>query len=466
MQFTSIVFIIFYIIILALVRITPVPARRYVILAANLVFYLSAGPWGGLFLAGVAVLSYFAGIMAVRYRSCTHPERAIMCMSVGAILLLWIYHCTGAYYPVGLSFYTLMAVGYVADVISGRAEPVTDFIDYFLSLSFFPVIVSGPIEKISGLASQMAQIRQDGAGPQQADDKGEHFVCCFLMVLWGLLEKIAISDMAGLLVGRIFDDDSAHSWAAIAIATVIYAFQLYADFDGYSNIAFGCAGMLGLKIGHNFRQPYLAVNVADFWRRWHISLSGWLRDYIYIPLGGSRCSRLRKNINVIVTFAVSGLWHGTGLNYLVWGMLHGIYQVIGSRRKAEDMKPAGSLACIVITFVQVDLAWFFFRAGSLGNAVNMIVNACTGTGNAPAEVLGEFSGTGLRQIHFVYMITAFVMLIITDLARNRNSDLYGRYRKLHIVIRWICCYALMLWIIFAALSVMGMDVSRFIYGQF
>ena len=448
MQFTSVAFLIFYIIVLALIRIVPRTVRKYVLLVANIIFYLSSGPVGGAFLLGVAVLAYAAGIFFEN----RHPGPVPACLlGIVPIVLMFAYHMTGAFYPMGFSFYTLMAMGYIADVMTGKCKPIRRFTDLFICLSFFPVIVSGPIEKLQDISAQLDD-------PHESD-----FTYSFLLILWGLLEKISISNIAGLLVGEVFDHYDSHSWPAIMIATVIYAFQLYADFDGYSNIAFGCAGLLGINIRRNFRQPYLSEGVRDFWRRWHISLSEWLRDYVYIPLGGSRKGNVRKQLNVLITFAVSGLWHGAGLNFLVWGVLHGIYQICENLSKHHIKN---RVVKIVLTFIAVDFAWFFFRAGSLSAAVGMLGRIGAGMSISPVSVLKEFAASGVNSIHLMYLMAAFAVLIITDVMRNKGIKMYETYSRLPVAVRWIACYIVIFWIILASLSIMSMDISGFIYGSF
>ncbi len=448
MQLTSVVFLIFYIIVLALTRIVPRRIRKYVLLIANIIFYLSSGPVGGVFLLGVAAVAFSLGIFFENRR----PGPVSVCLlGIVPIVLMFAYHMTGAFYPLGFSFYTLMAIGYIADVMTGKCKPVRRFSDLFICLSFFPVIVSGPIEKLQDISAQLDD-------PRESD-----FTYSFLLILWGLLEKVSISNIAGLLVGEVFDHYDSHSWAAIMAATVIYAFQLYADFDGYSNIAFGCAGLLGINIKRNFRQPYLAEGVRDFWRRWHISLSEWLRDYIYIPLGGSRKGNVRKQLNVLITFAISGLWHGAGFNFLVWGLLHGIYQIIENLSKHHIKN---RIVRIVLTFAAVDLAWFFFRARDLSSAVGMLKRFGSGMSISPVSVLSEFASSGLNYIHIMYLLAAFAVLVITDVMRNKGVKIYEMYLRLPTVIRWAACYIVIFWIILASLSVMSMDISGFIYGSF
>ncbi|MCR4754890.1 MAG: hypothetical protein K5868_05070 [Lachnospiraceae bacterium] len=450
------------------------PVKKIIIIAANILFCMWHGAVGCLILVSAAIISY--GIALIIEKKKLSFGLVGPFIGIIAILLMYLYHLSGAYYPIGFSFYMLMAVGYIIDVSNEKTPAVHSFPDYFLSLGFFPILVSGPIEKIQDLSVQFKSI---------GDKKitSERFVYSFLMILWGLVEKVAISNIMGIIVTEVFGNYTAYTWPAVVFATVLFAFQLYADFDGYSNIAFGFAGMIGIDIHRNFKQPYLSESVKEFWRRWHISLSTWLKDYVYIPLGGSRKGIVRKYINLMVTFAVSGLWHGTGLNFLVWGLLHGIFQVIEdmlTRGHSIDRTTGGETVIkttsqklrtvsvkkifhMILTFIAVDFAWFFFRAGSMRDALNMLAMFGRGTS---FSISGLIRGVGLDVFNLIYMMVPFIVLIVTDVLRKRGSNIYKTYAKLPVVIRWILCYAAMFWIIFSWLSVRKFNISGFIYGNF
>lgn len=479
MEFTSVLFLVFFAITLMGVRFAPAGLKKYILIIANLIFYLTNGIVGCTVLIGISVICYFAGILLTGKAAESRLGKIIVpCISIGTIGLLLLLHITKVYYPLGLSFYSLMAVGYVIDVYMGKTEPVKKYPDLFLVLSFFPIIQSGPIEKTQNIVTQLKKYEDEPHDREYFDNY--HFV----LILWGFLEKIAVSNIAGILVGEIFDNYANHSGISIILATILYAFQLYADFDGYSNIALGTAGLLGISITRNFKQPYLSSSVKEFWRRWHISLSTWLKDYVYIPLGGSRCSSFRKYFNLFITFIVSGIWHGTGVNFLIWGALHGLFQIIedaiGARKKLlhsenRKSKPAG----IIKTFILVDFAWFFFRAGSLSNVIGLLgrfkgISVCP---QGLSGLLNEFGEAGLNSIHLIYMIAALLLLIVIDIIENTFSNKEGMIlsdriylidiiAKLPMLVRWIICYGLIFWIILAGLSVMSMDLSGFIYGQF
>ncbi|MCR4990914.1 MAG: MBOAT family protein [Lachnospiraceae bacterium] len=458
--------------------------RKYVLIIVNIAFYLLFGLKGGLFLLGVAVASYGISLLIGNRdpgEASTPRSYVVLLIGIGIVLAQYLYHQSGAYYPVGFSFYSLMAAGYLIDVYQGKIKPVKNFGTFFLCLSFFPLIISGPIEKIQHIQEQIENpvIHTD-------EDMEMKF---FLMILYGLLEKTSIANIAELLVREVFNNYQSHSGLAIVIATIVFGIQLYADFDGYSNIARGTAGLLGIDIIQNFKQPYFSTSVKEFWRRWHISLSTWLKDYVYIPLGGSRCGGIRKNLNVMITFLVSGLWHGVGLNYVVWGLLHGVYQVIeGTGVNAGDnrsnkipkierntdisantgstLRSTGliNIFRMIWTFILVDFAWFFFRAASLSDAVGMIKRF--GANDVNIGLIEEFTPSGFVDVHLFYMLLGIVTMTLVDVLRYKKTDLYVIYKRSPIVVRWAFLYGIIFWIIVAFLTTSRFKMAGFIYGNF
>ena len=222
--------------------------------------------------------------------------------------------------PIGISFFTFQALGYIWDVYYKRIRAEKDFLIYALFVSFFPSILSGPINKASLIIPQLKKIR-----PYFDYNKA---VGGLKILLWGMFMKVVVADRVGLYVDTVFPRYMHFTGLSCFTASLLYTVQIYADFGGYSLMAIGVGKLLGFELTENFRRPYFAVSVTDFWHRWHISLSTWLKDYIYIPLGGSRCSKLRNYWNIFVTFLVSGIWHGANWTFIVWGCMHGICQII------------------------------------------------------------------------------------------------------------------------------------------
>ena len=268
--------------------------------------------------------------------------------------------------PVGISFFTFQAVGYLFDVYYKRIEAEKSFTDYVLFVSFFPQIASGPISKASELLPQIKNPRPFRYAQGVAGLK---------LLLWGMFLKTVIADRMGMYVDSIYPEYIHYSGKICLLGSFFYSIQIYADFAGYSFMAMGVAKTLGFDLINNFRRPYFSVSVTDFWRRWHISLSRWLKDYVYIPMGGSRCSRRRNYWNIFVTFLVSGIWHGANWTFIVWGMIHGLAQII--EKALNWQRYTGHSAFVktvkvLATFMVVNFAWIFFRMPTLHDACGLI----------------------------------------------------------------------------------------------
>lgn len=275
--------------------------------------------------------------------------------------------------PVGISFYTFQALGYIIDVYRGNTEAEKNIIRYALFVSFFPQLVAGPIERSGNLLRQIKDIKSIQLRNAQRIISG------VILMIWGFFVKMVIADRLAILVDTVFNDYQMYGSTELCLAAIGFAIQIYCDFSGYSFIAIGAAKIMGFSLMENFCAPYFAVSVKDFWNRWHISLSSWFKDYLYIPLGGSRKGIIRKLFNKIVVFSVSGLWHGADWSYAAWGGIHGIYQVLGDVMglcKEKILKKmhiktqcfSWKLLRMAVTFVLVDFAWIFFRADSIKDA--------------------------------------------------------------------------------------------------
>ncbi len=268
--------------------------------------------------------------------------------------------------PVGISFFTFQAVGYLLDVYHGRFEAENNFLDYALFISFFPSILSGPINKASLVLPQIKNLR--------AYFDYEKAVEGLKMLLWGMFIKVVVADRVSLYVNTVLDNYMNYTGISCFVASIMFTIQIYADFAGYSLMAIGVGKTLGFELTENFRRPYFSVSVTDFWRRWHISLSTWLKDYVYIPLGGSRCSKLRNYWNILVTFLVSGIWHGANWTFIIWGIWHGVFQIIEKVLGQQKCEYGwfGKAIKIFVTFMLVNFAWIFFRMPTLTDACGVI----------------------------------------------------------------------------------------------
>jgi alginate O-acetyltransferase complex protein AlgI len=268
--------------------------------------------------------------------------------------------------PPGISFYTFQEVAYIVDVYQGKQQPSRSLVDYALFISLFPHLIAGPIQRPSHLLPQVQR-------PREFDSR--KFFNGLMLILSGLFRKCVIADNCALLANAVFAGQLGHDCFSLLIGVYAFAWQIYGDFSGYSDLARGSAQLLGFHFMLNFRQPYLASSLQDFWRRWHISLSTWLRDYIYIPLGGNRRGELRTYINLLITMLLGGLWHGANWTFVVWGGVHGVWLAMERFFKAflkrRDEVPFG-WAGRVLTLGVVGFAWVFFRAPSVSQAVTML----------------------------------------------------------------------------------------------
>lgn len=273
--------------------------------------------------------------------------------------------------PVGISFYTFQALGYTIDVYRGDIAAEKSFVNYALFVSFFPQLVAGPIERSGNILHQLREEHRF---------QFENIRDGVLPVLWGLTKKILLADNLAVIVNAVYNAPQSRTGAELWLATAAFAVQIYCDFSAYSDIARGSAKMLGFTLMENFRCPYLAESIPDFWRRWHISLSTWFQDYLYFPLGGSRCKKWRHLLNLLIVFLVSGLWHGAALTFVAWGLLNGVYQVLSVltrnlRKRLREKLPLQENSVILrawrilVTFVLTCLAWVLFRANTLTDAL-------------------------------------------------------------------------------------------------
>ncbi|MBO3116909.1 MBOAT family protein [Winogradskyella sp. DF17] len=272
--------------------------------------------------------------------------------------------------PVGISFYTFQTMSYTIDIYRGKMKSTDNLLEFMTFVSFFPQLVAGPIERASHLLPQFGKKREFDLFEFKEGAK---------QALWGLFKKIVIADNCAFYANQIFENSESYPGSVLVIGVVLFAFQIYGDFSGYSDIAIGISRMMGIDLMQNFKSPYLAENIQDFWRRWHISLSTWFRDYVYIPLGGSKVdSSIRRSMNIIITFTVSGFWHGANWTFIIWGFLHSLFYFIqtGYSKNMKSVKILPSklvqIFNVLITFIAVTFAWIFFRAESFNHAMDYI----------------------------------------------------------------------------------------------
>lgn len=345
--------------------------------------------------------------------------------------------------PVGISFFTFQAVGYMLDVYHGRIKAERNIIDYVLFVSFFPQIASGPISKASEL---LPQIKRERTFNYNQAVSGLRYL------LWGMFLKVALADRAGIYVDTVFSEYAKFSGAGCFLGSLLYSVQIYADFAGYSLMAVGLGKTLGFDLINNFKRPYFSVSITDFWRRWHISLSRWLKDYVYIPMGGSRCSKVRNYWNIFVTFLVSGIWHGANWTFIVWGILHGVCQIIEKALgwNKKDYMGLARFGRILLTFLIVTIAWTIFRSPSIEETFGYFARYSSTSGQLIAE------GSTLVYT-FIALMPLVFFEVISEFFPATYSKLYGKQW-----LRWTAYIG-----IFTLLILIGVfDGSSFIYVSF
>ena len=497
MEFNSINFMIFFPVVLALYFVIPKALRQIWLLAASYYFYMSWNARYALLIAASTLITYVSGIAIERYRDSGRTGRRLTvlfsCLGINLGILLFfkygnfliasldrgleLLHMGSVdqrfYFllPVGISFYTFQALGYTIDVYRGDVRAETNLIRYALFVSFFPQLVAGPIERSKNLLSQMQNIAEIKLWNARRVTSGT------ILMIWGFFVKMVIADRAAVLVNTVFDNYRMYGSTELVLAAVFFALQIYCDFGSYSLIAIGAAKIMGFELMENFNTPYFACSIREFWSRWHISLSTWFRDYLYIPLGGNRRGRARKAANIMIVFLASGLWHGADWSYVVWGGIHGAYQVIGdylaSFREKCIRKLRVNTACFswkflqtAVTFILVVFAWIFFRADSIGDALQYIRRIWV---RPTPWVLfnGEIFTLGLDRPEMNILLVSICMLGLVDLVRYRKKmtlDVFLMQQNLWF--RGGIMIGLVVLIFVCGKYGVGFDPQQFIYFQF
>lgn len=471
MVFNSLEFIIFFLIVAigsyAFNR--KVQIRNIWLLISSYYFYMNLKPVYGLLLLAISLITYFCGLFLEKPLDGKKKRITItICLvlvffslfifkyynfvneSVFSILSIlgirWNVQNLSLLLPIGISFFTFQAAGYVIDVYRGTTKAEHNIITYLLFVSFFPVILSGPIQRSKTLLPQLKE---------QHTLQYDKIVCGLKMMLWGFFMKLCVADRLGTYVDSIFNNIEQHNGCSFLIASVFYTIQIYADFAGYSLTAIGCAKTIGFSLPENFKRPYFSTSIKEFWKRWHIALSSWFMEYLYFPLGGSRVKYVRYLLNLMIVFLVSGLWHGASWTFVVWGALHGFYQVVEAITKklfgCHDYKHWLSRGFrMIFVFLLVNFAWIFFRLPSLHDSFFVIKNIVTNLGMpyiAPMPML--------------FGLLSFVILLIKDVI----DEYYPHIKVLNsdrICISLPVCILLTIYIMLFGV----LDSSQFIYFQF
>lgn len=367
--------------------------------------------------------------------------------------------------PVGISFYIFQALGYLVDVYRGETKAEKNFLKYALFVSFFPQLVAGPIERSKNLLEQINQT--------QKFDFEKMRDGIFLMV-WGYFLKLVIADRIAIFVDTVYGNIDTFGGSYLIVATALFAIQIYCDFAGYSVIAMGTAKLLGFSLMENFAAPYLSSSVTEFWRRWHISLSSWFKDYLYIPLGGNRKGKIKKYRNILLVFLLSGLWHGASWTYVIWGGLNGVYQVLedilkrgtNNHSRGSFVKTiAGKLLRMGITFILVDFTWIFFRAENIGQAFDAIRSMLT-VHNLGDILSSSLFDAGLSKRNLLILFAALCILLLADICKYNNICVRAVIQKQNYFVRTIVLIVSILFIFIFGIWGSGYDAAGFIYFQF
>lgn len=482
MGFLSLRYFLFFPVVAVCYFLLPQKGRNVWLLLASWFFYLCAGPRYFVFLLGAILLTYAAGLLLAKGKKAwVLALTLIVCIGalflfkyLGFALSLLERALTAAglsfqspalslLLPAGISFYLFEAMGYVIDVYQGRQQAERNFITYALFLSFFPSLLSGPIGRAPKLLPQFKE---------EHHPDYDRALTALLRFLWGAFKKLMIADRIAILVNTVYAAPGQFGSLQLFAAAAGFSFQIYCDFSAYSDMAVASAEFMGFTLTQNFRVPYLARSIRDFWRRWHISLSTWFRDYLYFPLGGSRKGRARAFLNVLIVFAVSGLWHGAALTFVVWGTLNGVYQVIGDltsplRRKVKaflHVKPDGKLETVVsiaFTFLLSTAAWVFFKAGSLGQAASILSGIVTSP-----PLISAVSAMGLGKKEWLALAVSGLVLVFADIAEERGHTIAGFVRSRQGVLWPAAALLLLVAVMIFGVYGTGYDAQSFIYFKF
>lgn len=496
MLFNSLDFLIFFPVVTLLYFLIPPKTRYIFLLAASYCFYMGWDPRYALLMLLSTAITYLSGVLIARADRIPVPQvrqrkkklwvglsfcsnLAILCTF--KYLAFFLRNLTGVLglvgvtfrapaidllLPVGISFYTFQALGYTMDVYRGDIDAEPNFFRYALFVSFFPQLVAGPIERSGSLLKQLrVDQRFDGLRARAG----------LARMGWGLFQKVVVADRLAMLVDTVYNNPAGQPGSAVALATVFFCFQIYCDFGGYSNIAIGAAQVMGIRLMENFRQPFLARSIQDFWRRWHISLSTWFRDYLYFPLGGNRKGTWRAVLNNMIVFLVSGLWHGAGWHFILWGGLHGLYQAVGRltlplrrglRRVlhiSED-GPLYRLTAWLLTFFLVAFAFLLFRANSMPDALLLIRSLFFDFRPDALWGNGIFQ-LGLDRQDFTVAVIAVLVLVLSDLLQERRP-MGPVLERQCLMLRWALYLLLIFSILIFGIYGPGYDPAAFIYFAF
>lgn len=461
MLFQSFQFIVFLFFVFIIYWRLPQKFRWGFMLSCGYFFYMLWDVRYMLLLMLVTLVTYYAGIVLEKSNAGLRKGLFVLCciFETGILIVFKILNLfqESVIIPVGISFYMFQTLGYVADVYMGRIKAEKHLGYYAESVAFFPILLSGPIERIPNLTSQFRK---------NAPFSYETGCRAFELILFGYFKKLIVADSLAVYVDKIYENVYAYSGLALLGAVILYSIEIYCDFSGYSDIATGVAGLFGIRVCRNFQRPYLAESIVDFWKRWHISLTNWFRDYVYIPLGGNRVSKGKRDRNIMITFLLSGLWHGIGWNFAGWGFLHGGLQIIGRKRKDKRKRTEGLAVWNRIkVFIVVSMLWVLFRSSSLAEAWYVLSHCLHGILRGRAYL--ESGGMPGMIFTVQNVMVLFFIFIIFLLDWKEEKHIADREQSICLQSFWGRSFvvALLTVSIFYYMRY-GTDGSAFIYFQF
>ena len=361
--------------------------------------------------------------------------------------------------PMGITYYSFKSVGYLIDVAKGKISAERNFCKYALFVSFFSEILIGPIDRGDNLLKQLSKKLPFDF---EAIKRG------VLLLSWGYFQKMVIADRISVYVNSVYDDVNVYAGAPVLVAVLLYSMQIYTDFAGCTNIARGVGYMLGFEIPHNFKQPYLAGNIAQFWGSWHMSLTNWFRDYVYIPLGGNRKGKVRKQINTMIVFFLSGIWHGNGLQFVLWGVLNGFLQIIGDYKKRVEQKlqiKSTKILNIIGTYLLISFTWIFFRAPSIREGVR-VIQAMFVNWSVKDLFSASIYDFALSSKNWYLLIVLLLLVLLIDCLQKRNIDIIKWILDHGFILQLVVAYSLIFGTVIFGMYGTDYQVSDFIYTNF
>lgn len=488
MLFNSLDFLIFFPIVTILYFLLPQKLRWVMLLTASCIFYMFFVPVYILILIFTIIIDYISGIYIEKLQDKKKKLFLIISilsnvgilfvfkyfnffnenMAYMARLLHWNYPIENLWIllPIGLSFHTFQSLSYVIEVYRGHQKAERHMGIYALYVMFYPQLVAGPIERPQNMLHQFYEYHSFDYKRVTSGLK---------LMAWGFFKKVVIADRLALFVNQVYNNSSEYTGFTLIVATVFFSFQIFCDFSGYSDIAIGAAQVMGFKLMTNFRRPYMSKSVAEFWRRWHISLSTWFKDYVYISMGGNRVSKSRWMLNLMITFLISGLWHGANWTYIIWGGLNGLFQVISYITRNVRRRVTGALNLeklprlywilqVSFTFILISFTWIFFRANSMADAMHIISHIPEGLLDA-GVIRAQLAELGTLGFDKYYFILSFILIIIMEgvhLLEESGKNMWEILSTKPAIVRYTAYYILILTILLLG----EFGSNEFIYFQF